>query len=311
VLVVALVVQLGLGAALVVVAVNGFPLIGGGGGHAAPRAPAPAAGGPAVPRPTTHAFDERRAFALLRHQVQDVGPRPAGSPALARLQAFARARLPGGRYEPVPGHPGLRNVVGTLPGRRPAILVGAHVDTVDTPAGMPGANDGAAGTAVVLELARVLRDEQRRPGAREVRFVLFDGEEAPGDRDFLRTGLRGSTAYARAHRGQISALILLDYVGARGLRLAREASSDAALWERLRRAARSVGVGAVFPDRVGATIYDDHTPFLRRGVPAIDLIDWPYRYMHTLQDTVDKTSPASLDAVGESVLALVRELRAG
>ncbi|MEA2275358.1 MAG: glutaminyl-peptide cyclotransferase [Solirubrobacteraceae bacterium] len=308
-LVVALIVQLALGAALVVVAVNGFPLIGGGGGS---RAAPPAAGAPAapgVPRPRTNAFDERRAFALLRYQVERIGPRPAGSPALARLQAFARARLPAGRYEPVPGHPGLRNVVGRLPGRGPAILVGAHVDTVDTPVGMPGANDGAAGTAVLLELARVLRGEHA--GGREVRFVLFDGEEAPGDRDFLRTGLRGSTAYARAHRGQVSALILLDYVGVRGLRLAREGSSDAALWERLRRAARSVGVGAVFPDRVGATIYDDHTPFLRQGVPAIDLIGWPYRYMHTLQDTVDKTSPASLDAVGESVLALVRELRVG
>jgi hypothetical protein len=305
VLVVALAVQLALGAGLVVVAVNGFPLIGGGGGRAAPARPA----APAAPRPRTDAFDERRAFALLRYQVQTVGPRPAASPALARLQAFARARLPAGRYEPVPGHPGLRNVVGHLPGRRPAILVAAHPDTVDTPAGMPGANDGAAGTAVVLELARVLARE--RAGGRELRFVLFDGEEAPGDRDFLRTGLRGSTAYARAHRGEISALILLDYVGVKGLRLAREGSSDPALWERLRRAGRSVGVGAVFPDRVGVTIYDDHTPFLRRGVPAIDLIDWPYRYMHTLKDTVDKTSAASLDAVGESVLALVRELRAG
>jgi glutaminyl-peptide cyclotransferase len=209
----------------------------------------------------------------------------------------------------VPGHPGLRNVVGRLPGRRPAILVAAHVDTVDTPAGMPGANDGAAGTAVVLELARALRRD--RAGGREVRFALFDGEEAPGDRDFLRTGLRGSTAYARVHRGQVSALILLDYVGVKGIRLVREASSDPALWERLRRAARAVGVGAVFPDGFGATIYDDHTPFLRRGVPSIDLIAWPYRFMHTLQDTVDKTSPASLDAVGESVLALVRELRRG
>jgi hypothetical protein len=308
VLVVALVVQLALGAALIVVAINGFPLIGGG-GDARPAAPRSAGRGtPAVPRPRTNGFDARRAFALLRYQVEAIGPRPAGSPALGRLQAFARARLPAGRLEAVPGHPGLRNVVGELPGQRPAILVAAHVDTVDTPVGMPGANDGAAGTAIVLELARALQRD--RAGRREVRFALFDGEEAPGDRDFLRTGLRGSRAYARAHRGQIGALILLDYVGVKGLRLAREGSSDPALWERLRRAAHAVGVGAVFPAGVGATIYDDHTPFLRQGVPAIDLIDWPYPFMHTLQDTVDKTSPASLDAVGESVLALVRALRA-
>ena len=105
-------------------------------------------------------------------------------------------------------------------------------------------------------------------------------------------------------------LILLDYVGDRDLRLVREGSSDRRLWSRLRAAARAVGVGAVFPAGTGARIFDDHSPFLDAGVPAIDLIDWPYRYMHTLQDTVDKTSPRSLDAVGEAVLRLVQELRA-
>ena len=70
-----------------------------------------------------------------------------------------------------------------------------------------------------------------------------------------------------------------------------------------------MGVGAVFPAGTGARIFDDHSPFLDAGVPAIDLIDWPYRFMHTLQDTVDKTSPRSLDAVGEAVLRLVQELR--
>jgi hypothetical protein len=105
-------------------------------------------------------------------------------------------------------------------------------------------------------------------------------------------------------------MILLDYVGDRDLQLPREGSSDRALWGRLRRAAAAVGVGAVFPDRRGSVIYDDHTPFLDAGVPSIDLIDWPYRWMHTRQDTVDKTSPRSLDAVGEAVLRLVGELRA-
>jgi hypothetical protein len=315
-LVVVLVVQVVLGAGIVLAAVHGFPIIGGGGGGADGDArSAPGHGRPA-PRPTTDRFDADRAFALERVQVERIGPRPAGSAAGRRTAAFARRRLPRGRYETVPGpdraHP-LRNVVGTLPGRRPAVVVAAHFDTVDTPAGMPGANDGAAGTAVVLELARALRRaprDGRGPAPREVRFVLFDGEEAPGDRDFLRRGLRGSRAYARAHAGEVRQLVLLDYVGDRDLRLVREGSSDRRLWSRLRAAARAVGVGAVFPAGTGARIFDDHSPFLDADVPAIDLIDWPYRYTHTLQDTVDKTSARSLDAVGEAVLRLVQELRA-
>ena len=290
-------------------AVNGFPMIGGGGPP--PRDDARAAAAPpAVPRARVDRFDERRAFALVRQQVA-VGERPAGSPALRALGRRLRAQLPRGRFEPVPGHPGLRNVVGVLPGRRPAIVVAAHYDTLELP-GFVGANDGAGGTAAVVELARALQAQPRPPRAREVRFVLFDGEEQPaGSQDFLRDGVRGAKAYVRAHRREVRALVLLDFVANKGLRLPREASSDTGLWARLRAAAARVGVGAVFPARTGAEIEDDHTPFLAAGIPAVDLIDWPYRYWHTRRDTIDKLSPRSLDAAGEAVLELLRGLRAG
>ena len=107
-LVVALVVQLVLGAGLVVVAINGFPIIGGGGGKSE-RAPAVA---PAVPKPSADQFDAQRAFALIRREL-GYGQRPAGSPQLRRLAEVLRRELPNGHFEPVPGHPGLRNVVGT------------------------------------------------------------------------------------------------------------------------------------------------------------------------------------------------------
>ena len=87
-----------------------------------------------------------------------------------------KAKLPRGRYEAV--SPGLRNVVGRLPGRKPAIVIGAHYDTEDLD-GFVGANNAAAGTAAVIELARDLGKIKRRRGAPELRFVLFDGEEAP------------------------------------------------------------------------------------------------------------------------------------
>jgi glutaminyl-peptide cyclotransferase len=311
VLVVALVVQIALGAGLVVLAVNGFPLIGGGGGGStaatAPRASAPLQ---AVPVTRVDRFDAARAFALIRRQVA-VGQRPAGSPQLRALAERLRPLLPGGRFEDVPGHPGLRNIVGVLPGRKPAIVLGAHYDSEFHPPGFVGANDSAAGTAAVIELARDLRAAARPANAREIRFVLFDGEEEPpNSTDFKKDALRGSKAYVRAHRGEIREMVLLDYIANKGLRLPRERASTPTLWRQMRAAAARVGVGAVFPATTQTGILDDHTPFLDAGIPAVDLIDFSYRYADTTRDTVDKLSQRSLDAVGEATFELLRELRA-
>jgi glutaminyl-peptide cyclotransferase len=305
--VVALVVQLALGAGLIVLAVNGFPLIGGGGDDGKEPAAPPVASPPAQ-RPRTDHFDARRAMALVREQVGD-GQRPAGSPQLRRLAEVLRRDLPHGRVEAIPGHPGLRNVVGVLPGSRPALVVGAHYDTEYHPKGFVGANDGAAGTAAVVELARDLRHAR---AGREVRFVLFDGEEDPpgcADDEFLSCALRGSKAYVAAHRREVGQMVLLDYIANSGLRLPREGTSNPGLWARVRAAARRLGVADVFPGGRQVAIYDDHTPFLRAGIPAVDLIDFSYRYRDTVQDTVDKLSLQSMDAVGETMLELIRELR--
>ncbi|HEV2775178.1 MAG TPA: M28 family metallopeptidase [Solirubrobacteraceae bacterium] len=275
--------------------------------------PAPVIRTPAsgAPRATTNRFDGRRAFSLLREQVEDYGWRPAGSTALRRLAVRLRALMPAGRFEDVPGHPRLRNVVGGVPGRMPAIVVGAHYDVEATPAGFVGANDGAAGTAAVVMLARAFARSPRPRDARALRFVLFDGEEEPaGCEPFIECGLRGSKAYARRHAGETSALVLLDYIAERrGLRFTREEGSDAALWAQLRSAARSVGVGALFPNRTSGAVIDDHVPFTQRGVPAIDIIDFDYPQRDTLADDLDAVSQRSLDAVGEAVHRLVARLR--
>jgi glutaminyl-peptide cyclotransferase len=262
------------------------------------------------PTPTQNRFDADAAFALIEEQVA-LGQRPAGSPQLRKLATRLEARLPNGRIEPVPG--GLRNVVGTIPGRAPAILIAAHYDTEYHPDGFVGANDGAAGTAAVVELARALARELRGSPHREVRFVLFDGEEeGPGcpNSRFAQCALRGSRDYAAAHPGEIGELILLDYIANQGVRIPREANSDLSLWERLRAAAAEVGAESSFPAGIQAGVIDDHFPFLERGVPAVDLIDFSYPYADSLQDTPDKLSPESLDAVGETVAALALELAA-
>jgi glutaminyl-peptide cyclotransferase len=271
------------------------------------------AAAPAVPRASTTRFDGRRAFALLRAQVRDYGWRPAGSRSLRRLALRLRGLLPGGRFESISGHSGLRNIVGTISGREPAILVGAHYDVESVPKGFVGANDGAAGTAAVVYLARAVARAPRPPGARAVRFVLFDGEEErAGCADFLRCGLRGSRSYARRHAKRLGSMVLLDYIAAKEqLSFPREGGSDEALWEKLRSAADAVGVGSLFPAGAGyGEILDDHTPFAARGVPAIDIIDFDYGPRDTLADNLDAVSERSLDAVGEAVYRLVVRLRA-
>lgn len=262
---------------------------------------------PGVPVATADRFDGARAHAHVARQVA-YGQRPAGSAASRRLAAWLRTQLPNGRFEAVPG--GLRNVVGTLPGSKPAIVVSAHYDTKVLPRepGFQGANDGAGGTAVVLELARVLRATRRPAGAPELRFVLFDGEESPDDEaDFYATGLRGSKAYARRHADELGAVVNVDFVGQRGLRLEREQGSDAAAWERLRDAAARVGVVRVFPGKTRSEILDDHTPFARAGVTAIDLIDFDYACFHDSCDRLDQVDEASLDATGEALAELLRQ----
>jgi glutaminyl-peptide cyclotransferase len=264
----------------------------GCGGHSAP----PAQAGLHVNR-----FDRDRAFADLRHQVE-MGPRPAGSAKLRELSVWLRDRLPHGRIEKVRG--GYRNVVGRVGARRgKAIVVAAHYDTKDIP-GFVGANDGAGGTAAVLEIARAL---QHVKGLPPIRFVLFDGEESPDDNaDFYSTGLRGSRPYARRHAKRIRAMILLDFVAEKGaMRIPREASSHIGLWTRLRTAAREVGSQTIFPDEVSDAVTDDHTPFQRRGVPAIDLIDFTFPCWHKTCDDMSAVSARSLDLSGETVTQML------
>jgi glutaminyl-peptide cyclotransferase len=270
--------------------------------------PAPAA--PNAPRPRVDRFDSGGAFYWLQRQLQ-FGERPAGSEASRRLAELLRANLPRGRFQAVPG--GLRNVVGRVRGREPGryVVLGAHYDTKDIP-GFVGANDGASGTAVVLQLARELR--RHRPRSTVV-IVLFDGEESPegtSTEDFEREGLRGSKVAARAY-DDAEAMVLLDFVGDRDLEIPWEANSSRRIWTHLRRAARRVGALRVFPPlpppSLGAGgVLDDHVPFIDRDVPAIDLIDFDFPCFHRTCDDLSAVSERSLDAVGETVLRLLRTL---
>ena len=252
------------------------------------------------------------------------GPRPAGSPAAHRTAEWIAGKLREAGLEGVTIQSPWENVLGTIPGSGPGtVVVGAHYDTKGGIPRFVGADDGASGVAVLLELARTL--PRPLPGP-SVQLVAFDAEEARDDRDFDKDGTRGSRQYvADARAGgrqgaapldQIRAMVLFDMVGDCDLRIPLEQNSDPALYRLFADAAteRTGGpapfVGRTFP------VGDDHTPFLEARIPALDLIDFDYgpgpapgAYWHTAQDTVDKTCPASLEAVGEAALVAIPQIR--
>ena len=207
-----------------------------------------------------------------------LGPRPAGSPASRALAERLRRSLPNGRFQAVPG--GLRNVIGSVRGRDPKrfVVVGAHYDTKDIP-GFVGANDGAAGTAVVTQLAHGIKPRRLRP---TVVFILFDGEEAPAGAP------EAEFAALRAARQQGRRRALPEGGGIDPARLRRRSETCASAARPIpiprsggacaRQRARA-GVGRVFPAGTAPGILDDHTPFTRRGVPSIDLIDFDLRLL--------------------------------
>lgn len=268
-------------------------------------------------------FDSGRAFADLEAQVE-LGPRPSGSAAARETAALIAERLRAAGVRRVGEQRPHRNVIGRLRGSAAGtVVVGAHYDTKNAIPGFVGANDGASGVAVLLELARSL--PRPLPGP-SVELVFFDAEEARGNRPFGLDGIRGSRQYvADARRGgrqgstpldEIRAMVLFDLVGDCELQIPLEANSDPGLYELFAQAAEErTGSAAPFEGE-RAPVVDDHAPFLEAGVPALDLIDFSYgpgpspgAYWHTPEDTLDKVCAESLEAVGEAALRAIPEIR--
>jgi len=196
---------------------------------------------------------------------------------------------------------GLRNLLGTLARNNgPEVLLGAHYDSrrvADQESGsaqgpVPGANDGASGVAVLLELARVLPSN---PVGCQVQLAFFDGEDDGGLDGWQ--WIVGSTYFADHLTTTPEAVVIVDMVGDEDLELFMEGNSDPGLREGIWETGSSLGHPAFVPI-VKYTMVDDHIPFVRKGIPSVDIIDFDYPYWHTTHDTLDKLSPASLEQVG-------------
>ncbi len=198
-------------------------------------------------------------------------------------------------------------------GAGPIIILGAHYDSrrradqdktrPNDP--VPGANDGASGVAVLLELARVL-DLKKTPY--EVWMAFFDAEDNAGLDGW--SGLVGSTYMAQHLTVTPQAMILLDMVGDADQQFYFDRNSNAALSSQIWSVAAKLGYGGYFIPQARWAMLDDHIPFAQRGIAAVDIIDFSYgpnnSYWHTTADTIDKVSAASLERVGRTVEAFLQ-----
>jgi glutaminyl-peptide cyclotransferase len=248
------------------------------------------------------AFDGEQAYAHVLAQC-DLGFRPTGSEAgwatgdyiISRLEEQGWAvETQEFTYRDTP----VRNVIGRA-GEGPPLILGAHYDTrrsadaEDPAVPVLGANDGASGVAVLLELARVL-DRDRLD--HEVWLAFFDAEDN-GRLDGWEWCV-GSSYMAANLEVTPQAVIVVDMVGDADQQLYLEGNSDPALQRQLWEIAATLGYTQTFVAELRWTMYDDHVPFALRGIPAVDIIDFDYPYWHTTQDTPDKVSAASLERVG-------------
>ncbi|MBI3159909.1 MAG: M28 family peptidase [Chloroflexi bacterium] len=255
-------------------------------------------------------FDGERAYADVLTQTE-FGPRPSGSPAHAQTIAWLVESLGAAGWEAeiqelsIEGQT-VKNVIARRGAGPEWIILGAHYDTRlladedPDPARRAepvlGANDGASGVAVLLELARVLPKD---PG-KEIWLAFFDAEDngrIPGWDWIL-----GSRAFVDALAGRPSAAVIVDMVGDADLQLYQERNSDPILTEQIWAMAARLGYTQFIPEPKFSML-DDHTPFVQAGIPAVDIIDFDYPYWHTTADTAEKVSAESLEAVGATLLA--------
>lgn len=261
---------------------------------------------PETPKP----FDASHAYQDVVNQMQ-FGPRIPDSDAhqaalnyiSAELQkAGWQVEVQSSTYE---NHP-VENIFAKRSNSVSPIILGAHYDSrmhADQDPDLalrsqpvPGADDGASGEAVLLEIARVLPQSDQN-----VWLVFFDSEDQ-GNIDSW-DWLLGSTVFANSLRVTPKAVVIVDMIGDANLNIYREISSTKSLTDQIWQTAGELGYSNYFIDQEKYTMLDDQTPFLERGIPAVDIIDFDYPYWHTTADTLDKVSAASLDIVGNTLLA--------
>ena len=273
-------------------------------------------------------IDPNRAWQYLK-QILAFGPRWDGSKGQEKLGEYLHNKLKADHVEDdafvaqTPAGPiKMRNIIAKFPGAKDGVIVlGSHIDT-NYPlrsTSFVGANDGGSSTALLLAIADQLRG--KKLSGYSVWLAFFDGEESipsttPGDLRWSDPdALYGSRHLAKKWKqdgtsSKIKALILADMIGDKDLDILRDTSSTPWLEDLIGQAASHLGYQSYFFQEVTGMGGDDHIPFAQVGVPVADLIDFNYGYNnafhHTVEDTIDKLSPKSLQITGDVILETIR-----
>ena len=282
-----------------------------------PKLSLPADSGP----PPT--IDSARAMQYVK-EIVAYGPRPLGSASHKKVEGYISAHLKGGEVEddvftadtPEGKFP-VHNIIAKFPGTKDGIIViASHYDT-NYPlrrTAYVGANDGGSSSGLLLELANQLRGKKR--DGYSIWLVWDDAEEGmkpESEVAFIDDSLYGIRHLVEKWQADgtlknIKAFLLADMIGDADLNIDRDLNSTPWLEEVVYEAATRLGYQSHFFDRQNQ-VTDDHIPFMQKGVPCADLIDFDYGYnnvfWHTPQDTVDKLSPKSLEIVGSTILETV------
>ena len=266
------------------------------------------------PMPDPVSFDGQRAYADVATQVA-FGARIPGTEGHAEIQEWIREELAEAGWQvevqesEALGHP-IQNIVARRNDESPQIIFGAHYDSrmfADNDADaanrslpVPGANDGASGVAVLLELARTLPEDTA-----PIWLVFFDAEDNGNIEGW--DWILGSREFVKNNIIQPRAVVIVDMIGDADLNIYKERNSNAELMDQIWNTAKSLGYEDKFIPEYKHSMLDDHTPFVEAGQPAIDIIDFDYPYWHTMQDTTDKVSAESLEIVGNTLWTWVAQ----
>ena len=279
----------------------------------------------AYPAGINTVIDKDNAFRIVTEIVM-LGPRPSGSSNALKTADYLREKCIRFGYQPTVeewneetpfGKITFRNVYATLKGKGDKfIIVASHYDTKNLPStsNFVGANDSASSTGLLLEIMRVLKE--KKWNGTTIRFAFFDGEEA--QKSYAENdGLHGSKRLAKQLKesgdyNRCRAMILLDMVGDKDLTITMSPDDDKELTQLLFSVADRQKTRQYFGFFLHGTILDDHVPFKKLGIPALDIIDFNYGpnnyYWHTDLDTLDKLSPDSLEIIGNVTLGMLAEL---
>ena len=265
--------------------------------------------------PDSLSFDSSRAYADVQTQVA-FGPRTPGSAGHAQVQEWMRAELESAGWQVEVheserlGHP-IYNIIAKRNAEPPQIILGAHYDTrmfadndpdlTKRTEPVPGANDGASGVAVLLELARSLPKDTTPTW-----LVFFDTED--NGRIEGWDWILGSRAFAEEIPIAPRAVVIVDMIGDADLNIYLEKNSNVAIRTEIWNTAASLGYGDVFINQEKFSMLDDHTPFLEKNIPAVDIIDFDYPHWHTRKDIPANCSGDSIAKVGHVLLEWLKEV---